>query len=126
MINLRIYRNAHKCLLLTCVLLVCLSACASGLSSKTRQHAQDVFLHHNQLVSELISFASDSSLTDTQLIELEQAEAVMIEACKPLNTLAAEVRDGGKSSFAQRVQILRSLDNCEHQTNLVQQLLSNF
>lgn len=111
-------------LFLCALVMILLSACATGLISDKRQRAQEVFLYHNQLVSQLILISSDATLSDTQLLELEQAEALMVKACKPLNQVAAKVRDGGKAGLGKRINIPRTLNECERQTNAVEQLLA--
>ena len=109
------------------LLVVSLSACATGrLSSDLRQRAQDVFRYHNQLVSQLILLSSDASLTEATMIELEQAEAVMSKACKPLNQVAAKVRDGGKAGIFPRLNVPRTLNECERQTEAVEKKLAEF
>jgi len=119
-----VYKKKFYKLLLCLFTLNFLSACATGLVSEKRQRAQAVFLYHNQLVSELILVSSDASLSDTQLVELEQAEASMVKACKPLNQVAADVRDGDKSGLGKRLRISATLTECERQTKLVEQLLA--
>jgi len=110
------------------IMMLCIhvSACAGGLTANTRERAQSVFRYHNQLVSQLILHYSEPSLTDSQLAELEQAEVLMIKACKPLNQVAANVRDGHKAGVKQRLNVPRALSRCKKQTNAVEQLLAKF
>ena len=77
-------------------------------------------------MSQLILISSDTTLSDAQLLELEQAEALMVKACKPLNQVAAKVRDGDKTSLGQRVNIPSTLSECERQTEAVEQLHAKF
>ena len=119
----KISSSVYK-LLLCLFTLNFLSACTTGLVSEKRQRAQAIFLYHNQLVSELILVSSDVTLSDAQLIELEQAEALMVKACQPLNQVAADVRDGDKSGLGKRLRISTTLTECERQTKLVEQLLA--
>ena len=131
MLNLAIFRlSAYKKAgykFFLCLFVVgFFSSCATNVVSNSRQRAQEVFLYHNQLVSQLILISSDTTLSDTQLLELEQAEALMVKACKPLNQVAAKVRDGDKTSLGQRVNIPSTLSECEKQTEAVEQLLAKF
>ena len=119
-------RNTFN-LLLSGLLVASLSACATGrLSSDLRQRAQDVFRYHNQLVSQLILLSSDVSLTEARMSELEQAEAIMVRACKPLNQVAAKVRDGEKPGIFPRLNVPRTLNECERQTKAVEKMLAEF
>ena len=102
------------------------SSCTTNLISDSRQRAKEVFIYHNQLVSQLILISSNVSLSNSQLIELEQAEALMIKACKPLNQIATKVRDGKKTNLGQRINIPSTLNSCEKQTKAVEQLLAEF
>lgn len=115
----------YKSLSLILILSLC-SSCTTNPVSDSRQRAKDVFVYHNQLVSQLILISSDANLSDTQLIELEQAETLMIKACKPLNQIATKVRDDNKTNLGQRINIPRTLNACEKQTKAVEQLLSKF
>jgi len=131
MLNLAIlrlseYKKVSYKLYLCLLILSFFSACATNVVSDNRQRAQEVFLYHNQLVSELILISSDPALSDAQLLELEQAEALMIKACKPLNQVAAKVRDGEKTSIGQRINIPSTLNDCERQTEAVELLLAKF
>jgi len=112
-------------LCLTALLSASMSACITTLSADLRQRGEEVFRHHNQLLSELILFNADVELSDKQLNSLELSEAKMVEACKPLNQLAAIVRDGGKASLSKRASVPKAISRCELQTQEVERLLSN-
>ena len=112
-------------LCLTALLGATLSGCVTALSADLRQRGEEVFRHHNQLVSELILFNADVELSDSELDSLELSEAKMIEACKPLNQLAAIVRDGGKTSLSKRASVPKAISRCEQQTQEMEHLLSN-
>ena len=129
MLNLKIFRlityenMPYK--LLLCLFFVSFF-CSCTTISDSRQRAQEVFLYHNQLVSQLILISSDDTLADAELFELEQAETLMVKACRPLNEVAAKVRDGDKTSLRQRINIPKTLNECERQTKAVEQLLTRF
>lgn len=122
-------QKTHKSfvrLMFTILLALSVSACATRLTTDIRERAQSVFRYHNQLVSSLILLSSDAQLSNAELDELEQAEMLMIAACKPLNQVAAKVRDGGKAGAVQRINIPRTLNRCERQTKVVEQLIAKF
>jgi len=127
MVRSKINKKNNFNLFLLGVLIAGLSACTTGrISSDLRQRAQDVFRYHNQLVSQLILLSSDDSLSEARLIELEQAEAIMSKACKPLNQVAAKVRDGGNAGIGKRLNVPRTLNECERQTKAVEKILAEF
>jgi len=110
MLNLAIFRlSAYKKAgykFFLCLFVVgFFSSCATNVVSNSRQRAQEVFLYHNQLVSQLILISSDTTLSDQ---------------------VAAKVRDGDKTSLGQRVNIPSTLSECERQTEAVEQLLAKF
>ena len=115
----------YKSLSYLLILSLC-SSCTTNFIAESRQRAKEVFVYHNQLVSRLILISSDANLSGPQLIELEQAEALMIKACKPLNQIATKVRDGNKTNLGQRINIPSTLNACEKQTKAVEQLLAEF
>ena len=110
-------------LILVSLVTINLSACTT-LTADLRQRAETVFRDHNQLVSQLILFNTDVELSDAQLESLESSENSMIQACKPLNQVAAKVRDGDRGSLRIRASIPRAIKLCETRTKETQLLLS--
>lgn len=87
-------------------------------------HAEHVFRRHNQAETRLLSALHILNEQYPRSREaLLQAEADMLDACDELNELAIRRRDNKRIGFVARWRIPRSIQDCERQTRVVEELL---
>lgn len=87
---------------------------------------EDAFRYHNQVMNELIEFASDlkdHSPRDTS--RLPMAEKEMISACEPLNEAVTETLEGHDLSLKIKLRLADAVPECRRASEVVDQLIAD-
>ena len=88
-------------------------------------HVETLFRRQNQASGQVMMLLLEEHST-SKLDQLENAEQLMLSACKPLNEYAVLERDNQKISLVQKRYALDSINPCEIQTKKLEIMLNNY
>ncbi len=85
------------------------------------QYTEAVFRRQNHASDQVIMLAEEVDQTTYQ--KLAEAEEKMLEACRPLNEIAARQRDQESVGLALKLEIAPTIDACDRATTRLETLL---
>jgi len=88
-------------------------------------HVETLFRRQNQVSGQVMMLLMEEQ-SSSELDQLENAEQLMLSACKPLNEYAVLERDNQKISLIQKQYALDSINPCEAQTKKLEIMLKNY
>ncbi|MFQ5660419.1 MAG: hypothetical protein ACE5GZ_08325 [Gammaproteobacteria bacterium] len=92
-----------------------------------RAYAEQVFRRQNHASSEIIMLQLDAESEDNdQYSRLMNAEEKIIDACSPLNRMAARMAENRKINPSLKYEIFYSLSKCDHVTRDVETLIKSY
>lgn len=86
---------------------------------------ETLFLHQNQASYQVMMLLMEEE-NSPELDNLEYAEQLMLDACKPLNNYAVLERDNQKISLAQKQKALDSIPTCTAETEKLEIILKEY
>lgn len=90
----------------------------TSLGFGVRERAEDAFRQQNQLSAEFMLAAPEIESKAPAMYEsLLLKEELMLDACRPLNTLASKRRDSEPADFNEKKAVMNSLEACEQATS---------
>lgn len=93
-------------------------------SDELRAYAEQVFRHHNRIMTRLMMAPIDEdSLSSAQRERLEDAETRMSEACSSLNEIASDRASGEDSASGLENRVRRNVRQCAKNTRRVEKIL---
>jgi len=109
------------------VLFACSIAGCAALAPDVRERADDAFRKQNRLSAELMLMGAGEEAPASGLYAgLFEYEAAMLNACQPLNTIAAKRRDNQRVTLHEKRAVLDSLDPCESAATVFEARLQAF
>ena len=125
-------------ILISALLLMHVSACSTIRTHKPggeevtmtedefASYLEEAFRYHNQVMSELIEFASDlREHPGRDYQALTKAEKKMIADCEPLNEVVTETLAGQTIGLKLKLELAEAVPNCRAATAAVDKLISD-
>lgn len=101
------------------LLALSITGCAS-LSPELAKRSEQAFRTHNTVSSDYLFVLDSLEPESQQYQDLSDLEQQMLSACRTLNQLAIDYRDGKRVGFFKKLRVPKTIENCETATSAAQ------